>query len=1088
MKTTKHAIALFVAFMMLLTTSVFAFETASEVDFSYGIGATFWSEDLIRVHIDLYGEPGAAGDINTECYLPVYNGDNNQLVDLFYIPISIKNAFSQGEGADGSTGVYKEVRITDTSLVNYRLKVVMLDSTETLQPEGRIVDQQQNPFSSNETTISNADYPKLIEFDGIIPNIPLNLDEELIPVDILDHVFLWEGALDAGYTAEDFSLNSRLYAENGLEEINYNCQGQYCRVTIRIMNDGSYKLWIVEPLEDYNKTVSIKPTNLITANNGNDEVEFYPSDTSETSEVLPLSQSMTVYKNYGIATYSEVVPGHSDTISEYRYVDTDVDGFYDTVFIDYEEVFMIGHINQETYKYYVDTDMMRTYPATSLQLDPSDSYTSYHLNMDRSEIEVGQIVVVKPSYDGPYTHYDVTVQDAQKIYGNVSGVYSDEHNIPWYQIGENKYKMLNTYYGYQLFTGDTILGYVYQDTIVGFEMQISMNANLGIILGSNRNTNFDVDYQLKILDQNGDVSIYNLADQVNGAQPFWPTNDAFTTSFPQGDMIIYELNNQNEIISFDIQSLQTNYLIPETYDFFTGDGSYSESNQKLGRWFLTEETVIFATEGTQEECLQDNTYLADASILSNGTVYQYSALYDENHEAIMVLVYETERPNDEEEDEELNANYGVIVDTNISSVFGSEYYEIKICNQNNEIEIYKLAENVNHETPSWGTEEEFAVDFPKGDLIVYKLNSNNQIVKYDIEKYFGVNDTNVINSDEWLSTGSAKYSKENQTVGSYKLTDSTLIFAKTAHDEYLDVESIFMIEQDQLIDETLYNYTVLQDKDNNIKVLTLETPKILFHSVYPVVITKTAKVTVDTKERTRIFGYVDETEEEFLIALDAEESALALATGDIALFSYYYDKEITTPQIYQATILADKTEEGFVVIDNAMSGAADDCKTNETGNYVTLSTQNYGKIYSYDDAKSAAQGMMTIGTSVSLEGFGAAGKGYTVETKLLRLVNAKNYPNTFGEYEEREYSKQYADDRVNDYYFEYEDSYSRDLAYCYDVKRDRFYPTSVFNTETDQNTFDYQITNQLENDDLIYLYNYDGRTKLILVIDVMGDN
>ncbi|MBR3922542.1 MAG: hypothetical protein IKJ45_05480, partial [Kiritimatiellae bacterium] len=68
----------------------------------------------------------------------------------------------------------------------------------------------------------------------------------------------------------------------------------------------------------------------------------------------------SVYKNDAPASYYDVVPGYNECIRAYRYTDTNMDGLYDTVYIDYEEIFMVGSVNATYKKIYVNYDAMRT--------------------------------------------------------------------------------------------------------------------------------------------------------------------------------------------------------------------------------------------------------------------------------------------------------------------------------------------------------------------------------------------------------------------------------------------------------------------------------------------------------------------------------------------------------------------------------------------------------------------------------------------------------------------------------------------------------------------------------------------------------
>jgi len=173
-------------------------------------------------------------------------------------------------------------------------------------------------------------------------------------------------------------------------------------------------------------------------------------------------------------------------------------------------------------------------------------------------------------------------------------------------------------------------------------------------------------------------------------------------------------------------------------------------------------------------------------------------------------------------------------------------------------------------------------------------------------------------------------------------------------------------------------------------------------------------------------------------------------------------------EMVKAYTLADKNGDNFIVKANY---ADDDEDGDVAGNLVTLSTTNR-----------TAAGCMTVGATHTLKGFGAAGKAYKVQGNLLRLVKAADYAATFSG-TDRDYTNITDEDMIQDYSVN-----ASAVAYLYDTATNKYTVTTLLDAETDYTTADYQHGDQIDNDDLVYVYNYDGETKLVLIVDVASDN
>ena len=785
---------------------------------------------------------------------------------------------------------------------------------------------------------------------------------------------------------------------------------------------------------------------------------------------MPLADEVSVYKNYEVASVYDIVPGYHDCITEYRYVDTDIDGLYDTVYIDYEEAFLIGSINRANYRVFADFDAMRTFTRSALYLDEEDSYTLFESNLSIEEMKEGQLVRVKESYDSGYTFYDITVENTKTIVGEVTNINSSS-GCTRYTIGGTDYRMLTEEYS-DVAVGDSIEFVACDDVIVKY--QFAFDANIGVILDVGIWEEFDIDYQLKLMTQEGNVEVYNLAKKVNGVTTNYPNITIFESSFPVGSILTYYLNENNEICAYDVQGGGTSNTLKNGERIGTVSGEYRRNNAKLGSYFITEDTIFFVTDGAQGDVTENNVVLSDFEILENEQNYNYGILYDMNKNALAVILYEV--PIEDTQEVLSDISYGVITEVYYSETF-EPICTLQILNQDGKQESHLLSSVVNGERITFDSAVALAEEFPRGELIAYRINDKNEIRRVDTLS--GIHMGNVLENTQFVSFDSTY---RNNAFGNYKITDATVLTGTSAG-KAADVskENTALVTKMDLIDGENYKGVGVIDSSNELlfSFTYNTTSSIINPDSYPIIITKRAVVpTTDNPEKIKYWGYVNGEEVSFSVADNASEAAKNLDNGDAALYTINRIDEIT-----DALVLAKKTEEGYVVLDNAINGTYETAYLESDANHTFLSTENYSEPTSEAEAKAIAETMMsTQAAECKLAGFATAGKGYAVSVSTVRLVDANNYADTFVN-GERNYTEAYDEDRIDDYYV-----MLNTVAYQINVRRDKVTVTTILDAETDKNTYDYRSADQLDNDDFIYIYNYDGETRLVLIVDVKGDN
>lgn len=406
-------------------------------------------------------------------------------------------------------------------------------------------------------------------------------------------------------------------------------------------------------------------------------------------------------------------------------------------------------------------------------------------------------------------------------------------------------------------------------------------------------------------------------------------------------------------------------------------------------------------------------------------------------------------------------NYAVVTGTDINESFTKEP-QVQVMTQKGEIVTLDFAKTVTVDGVSKTTSTDFdtitelnAV-LDQGDLFIYELNASGEIKTiYTTTAGISAKDTAMK-----FVTINETYRASSEKLGSNYIVDSSVIFAvKTA--TLTDKKDLSLSSKSLFVDEDLYKgLAVVKDGDVQAIVLFNAGNNVKPDS-FPMVVTSKATTSVDGDSRTKLKGLVNGEEVEYV----GEEDFAAIenvVANDVIQFTLNGNKEISN-----ITTLVEYTGSAFVVADNGNLGgtAGDDNKDAVAGKTVTL---NLADTYTVGAATAA------------FKGFAAAGKAYDVKGRILRLINQADMATVYGLDGTKTYGLN--DAYISDFYVN-----SSAVAYIYNVNTKKIKATTIADLETDKSTNDY-ATKGTDNDDLVYVYNYDGETYMMLIIDTDGDN
>ena len=380
-------------------------------------------------------------------------------------------------------------------------------------------------------------------------------------------------------------------------------------------------------------------------------------------------------------------------------------------------------------------------------------------------------------------------------------------------------------------------------------------------------------------------------------------------------------------------------------------------------------------------------------------------------------------------------NYGVVLATNTDTDFDTTY-QLQVLTSTGKITTLELADKVNGIVYN-GTN--FDTDFATDDVITYELNSKGEIKAY--------------NTVRTVYNTNGSYKASSEKLDSYYITNNTTVVITENAKGSNDKTTVFVGSTD-IFDETeIYDYTVVYDENKEAEFVVLyQAANQVNMNSDPIFITKVATTTIAGDSREKYTGYVNG---ELVEYTTAEDIALDLNKNDVAMFATNAKGEITN-----VIVLADYEDGVYTVMD---TDAADDSKVSNVATEWTVSSTGVNNV-----------------NTTSIKGFATVGKAYTVKGRILRLVNIADLDSIGVDGDLRDYG-------VNEEYITDVSINPSTVAYSVNTTTDKVKITAIADAETDINTNDYRTPGQTDNGDYVYVYNYDGETKLVLIINTDND-
>ena len=633
--------------------------------------AVYIASDKIESTVIFRINPDYVYDFSGNMVIAVYNRADGRLITMLSEEFEISaSEWSQ----NGEVTKWPVIEIPENDAENYIVKAIIIDSFDAIRPIGATTNPNSRYF------VSNYD-GTLMTVIGKIRSISLDKTAKFVR---LEYYAIDAESARRGWTITDTWEEMANVPTNVL--INgvdiKGLQGLRLEMKLEIPAQGTgFKLISATSLGgDYNNSVIVDPT--LAANiNDNGYVRYYKNITDDKTTALQIDQgyysNMAVYVNWSMdyQTYggyqSAVKAGNAlynnPTQTEYKYVDTDGDGIYDTVFVTDIQSFVVGSVNLASHRITRDMSMQNAAynyrEGASLDLDPNNENIDWSLKNEAgeeislSEVKAGQVINIKQSDDGSYTYYDITVTDAD-ISGVVTARYEEYNKVtqrsePYYVINGQSYQ---TFYGLSMpEPGDMIDAKIAANgKIIAYKISQGQR-NYGLIVGNYVDFGSEKIYQLQMLKADGAVGILNLNSKFNGrstnynapeGSPTDPAGTSFRGDFKAGTLVVYELNSSNEIRKIapaagslggdDFMTLRMQLI----GDMLNRE-YYNPRAERLSSYTITDDTVIFTTSDADPAyTTKNNARLGSKSMLMEDQEYNGYVISDSSREAHAVVLFD----------------------------------------------------------------------------------------------------------------------------------------------------------------------------------------------------------------------------------------------------------------------------------------------------------------------------------------------------------------------------------------------------------------------------------------------------------------
>ena len=513
-----------------------------------------------------------------------------------------------------------------------------------------------------------------IKVDAKITRIPLDKTDKRVDLEILDHGFDSVAVANGDYNTK-YALTRIYKGDVDLTGL----QGLSVTAIVDVSDAGEEVLLSVFPKYGKNHELSIEPS-LYKGISGTKICYYKDIDASTYNSSSKVKAPFNIYLNLvNVATAStdssiaatvanyavqHGVGGVSTNDNLYKFVDTDGDDYYDTLYITNSASFVVDRTDEHSLEIYPQntTSVLNSstvfncegdYEFSPLCLDGDEiTYTIRDASgtiLDFDEIGSKDVVTVYMSKDSSNYHYDIVVSNSKSITGTITDVsqvkLKDTNTyVTYYRINGIDYRVNRDASSSKLEAGSSGKFYLTDNgRIISFNMDSTIRNYAAAINVARAKSNFDTGIQTQLFDGSGNIKVYNFASTYYVNNQVYKASDADVNSLKSniaGKIVIYELNKNGDIKKLYYGSSGFK-LVDEDYKLYENvstPASYRYSSEKLGSAYLNDNTSIVAIENPANYTSSTEYSLVSRYALTDGGTYNCYILADSSKEAKFVLL------------------------------------------------------------------------------------------------------------------------------------------------------------------------------------------------------------------------------------------------------------------------------------------------------------------------------------------------------------------------------------------------------------------------------------------------------------------
>lgn len=319
-------------------------------------------------------------------------------------------------------------------------------------------------------------------------------------------------------TNEDFDISADPFCKTISAEIGETNAADFFgkRVIAFIAEEGRNDYAVIAIVEEdgKNETLEISGADIdeIVVSGDPDVIKYWESEDARRPEEIEVKEGASVIWNGCVNVVGHAINDLNNDVLNITFVDWDANGVYDLIIVEEYANFVVDEIDADIYS-------LTSLAGDELVLDPDDDYVITIVDakgnkVDFADIKEGDVLAVITDDIGGFDGADfknVTVLGESKVEGLVRAAGDGKYTIgdEVYEVDANAYNKTKVKLGAE---GTFYIGIA--GTIVAFDGTTAAAGNYAIILDVEAGaTNWNAT-QVKVLNKDGEVVIYDLADEV----------------------------------------------------------------------------------------------------------------------------------------------------------------------------------------------------------------------------------------------------------------------------------------------------------------------------------------------------------------------------------------------------------------------------------------------------------------------------------------------------------------------------------------------------------------------------------------------